>query len=387
MSWRTTTLGDVTEIDRRGVSPGAVSPSTRYVGLEHVDPKGNVESYETVESAALKSTKFEFTPSHVLFGKLRPYLCKIARPTFDGVCSTDILPILPGKDLDKGYLYHFLRQPSQVELATRRSSGANLPRLSPRELAQFEIPLPPTKEEQKRIAAILDAADELRTKRRESIAHLDALLQSTFLDLFGDPGTNPKGWESATIEDIVASGDRVNYGVVQPGDDIEDGSPLIRVGDFISGDLDLSNAKLIDPGIDTKYSRSKLNGSEILISCVGSIGNICKVPVAAIGHNIARAVARVPLVDSVDRDFMVQTLRTKRVQDYFLKETRTVSQPTLNISLIKSAPILLPPLDVQRKYAAFVREAETQWALYREQAVELDTLFASLQSRAFGGEL
>jgi len=387
MSWTTTTLGRVAEIDRRGVDPSSILAHTRYVGLEHVDPRGVVNSSETVESADLKSTKFVFTPSHVLYGKLRPYLCKIARPTFDGVCSTDILPILPGRELDAGYLYHFLRHPSQVELATKLSSGANLPRLSPKELAKFEIPIPPTKVEQKRIAAILDAADDLRTKRRESLAQLDALLQSTFLDLFGDPVTNPKGWDSATLEELVTPGDRVNYGVVQPGDDIDGGSPLIRVGDFISGELNLSNLKHIDPEIDRQYSRSKLNGTEVLISCVGSIGNICKVPIDAVGHNIARAVARVPLQTSVDRDFIVQFLRTKRVQDYFLKETRTVSQPTLNIALIKSTPILLPPLEHQRRYAEIARDAEAQWSLYRQQATKLDTLFASLQSRAFRGDL
>ena len=265
-------------------------------------------------------------------------------------------------------------------------TGATRAKLTKKGASEILVPVPPL-EKQTQIAEILDEADELRKMRRESLALLDDLLQSAFLDLFGDPVTNPKGWESATIEDVVAAGDRVNYGVVQPGDDVHDGASLIRVGDFISGELDFSKIKCIDPDIDKRYSRSKLNGSEVLISCVGSIGNICKVPAQAVGHNIARAVARVPVIDSVDRDFMVQMLRTKRVQDYFIKETRTVSQPTLNISLIKSAPIFLPPLKAQRQFADFVREAETQWSLYREQAAELDTLFASLQFRAFCGEL
>ena len=86
-------------------------------------------------------------------------------------------------------------------------------------LAQLLIPLPPLAE-QKRIARILDTADALRAKRREALAQLDTLLQSTFLDMFGDPVTNPMGWEvvepGLAYRNVVTSG---NYGVVQPGDD------------------------------------------------------------------------------------------------------------------------------------------------------------------------
>lgn len=288
------------------------------------------------------------------------------------------------KRVHSAYLRHMLED-ALIEME-RHLHGATMQHVNRGEFLATTIPLPPLAE-QKRIAEILDAADDLRMKRRESLAQLDALLQSTFLEMFGDPVTNPKGWDSATLDQVVTSGDRVNYGVVQPGDDFEGGCPLVRVGDFISGELDLSKIKFIDPAIDRRYSRSKLNGSEILISCVGSIGNICKVPEESVGYNIARAVARVPLNHSVNRDFMVQMLRTKRVQDYFLKETRTVSQPTLNISLIKSAPVLLPPLSAQREFADLVCAAERQWSFYRSQAEELDTLFASLQSRAFRGEL
>ena len=86
-------------------------------------------------------------------------------------------------------------------MATSRCSGANLPRKGPKQLASFQIPLPPLAE-QKRIAGILDAADALRAKRREALAQLDTLLQSTFLDMFGDPVTNPMGWEVKPLTDF-----------------------------------------------------------------------------------------------------------------------------------------------------------------------------------------
>jgi type I restriction enzyme S subunit len=238
-----------------------------------------------------------------------------------------------------------------------------------------------------RIAGLLDAADALRAKRREALAQLDTLLQATFLNMFGDPVTNPKGWEMAELAALIEPGDKINYGVVQPGEDYPNGHPLVRVGDLDGGELNIAGVKLIDPTIEKKYLRSRLNGRELLVSCVGSIGTVCKVPASAKGFNVARAVARVPLVATIERDFVLHCLRTSAVQRHFVKETRTVSQPTLNIAVIKTAPVIQPPEALQSKFARFSEVVETQRSQQRAHLAELDTLFASLQSRAFRGEL
>ncbi len=104
--------------------------------------------------------------------------------------------------LFQGYLWHWLGHTAPELKAKGR--GATFLQVSKSDIGSLQIPLPPI-EEQKRIAAILDAADALRVKRRESIAQLDALLQSTFLDMFGDPVRNPKGWETVRFEEIGAS--------------------------------------------------------------------------------------------------------------------------------------------------------------------------------------
>jgi type I restriction enzyme S subunit len=282
------------------------------------------------------------------------------------------------------YLYWWLKL--HREIIQRKGRGATFKEVSKKIVEEIQIPLPPLAE-QKRIAGILDAADALRAKRRESLAQLDTLLQSTFLDMFGDPVTNPMGWAVVDLASLVEQRDKINYGVVQPGDDFPDGKPLVRVGDFVGGKLLFENIKLIEPAIEEKYKRSRLNGRELLISCVGSIGIVCKVPSEVEGFNIARAVARVPLIDGISRDFMLHCLRSEGVQRHFLKETRTVSQPTLNIGLIKNAPVIQPPVDLQQRFAAIVGSVEQQKASQRAHLDELDTLFASLQSRAFRGDL
>src|SRR5687767_14368477 len=98
--------------------------------------------------------------------------------------------------------------------------------------------LVPSLAEQRRIASILDQAENLRSKRREALGGLDELIRSVFLEMFGDPGMNPKAFPSTRLASLVRAGDTINYGVVQPGDEYSGGVPLVRVGDIKDGRID-----------------------------------------------------------------------------------------------------------------------------------------------------
>ncbi len=140
---KTVALSDVAVIEREIIDSTAIKTGTLYVGLENIESGGRFVGVRPVDAGELASSKFAFTPQHLLYGKLRPYLAKIARPDFEGICSTDILPVLPGPDLDRSYLAWLLLAPEMVALANSRATGANLPRLSPTALAELRIPLPP----------------------------------------------------------------------------------------------------------------------------------------------------------------------------------------------------------------------------------------------------
>ena len=324
-------------------------------------------------------------PGAILIAMYGATVGQVARLAISAATNQAICHIYPDQEVcSPDYLYRFLEGAKNRLLAKRVGGGQ--PNISQKIVRDLRVALPPLAE-QKRIAEILDAADRLRAQRREALAQLDTFLQSTFLDLFGDPVTNPMGWEQVELSSLIEDEDKINYGVVQPGDDQLHGKPFIRVGDFVGGVLRIANVKLIDPEIEAKYLRSRLNGRELLVSCVGSIGTVCKVPNEAAGFNIARAVARVPLKENISRDFMLHCLRSEAVQRHFLKETRTVSQPTLNIGLIKTTPVIQPPSELQRRFAAIVAAIEAQKARHCAHLADLDTLFAALQQRAFNGEL
>lgn len=264
--------------------------------------------------------------------------------------------------------------------------ATTVPIVNKSKFEQLEIPIPPLPE-QRRIAAILDQADALRATRREALAQLDSLTQSIFNEMFGDPTTNPKGWPTKHLADLVAKGDTINYGVIQPGDDFENGVPLVRVGDLIDGSVRHTQLKRIAPSIEGAYARSRLHGDEILVSCVGSVGVVVLADESVKGFNIARAVARVRLSNLANREFIAAHLQTASVQRYFVEELRTVSQPTLNIKQLSETEVMCPPLALQSNFANRLRIFQELKAAENRSRIDLDALFAALQHRAFRGEL
>ncbi len=249
----------------------------------------------------------------------------------------------------------------------------------------FRIPLPPLTE-QKRIASLLARADRLRHLRRTAHDLGESLLQSVFLEMFGDPFRNEKCWERVELTELVRAGDTINYGVVQPGDDFQNGKAIIRVGDLDNLAQNLAILKLIDPKIEANYKRSRIVGDEILIACVGSIGRVALVNEKMKGFNIVRAVARVPANYSlVNRLYLATYLSMPFVQDFFQRETRTVSQPTLNIAQIEETPVLLPPLSLQEEFAGVVARVEQMRARQAESERQVENLFESLLAESFGG--
>lgn len=303
------------------------------------------------------------------------------------MCTNEAIAALPIRDprrLDGRFLYRALQIAPLLKDADRAVKGLTL---NSDKLARVPISYPVEVAEQCRIADILDKADAIRRKRKQAIALTEELLRSAFLDMFGDPVANPKGWEVKPLGGLVAEGDTINYGVVQPGADDPEGVLLVRVGDFDGMSIRRNGLKRISPETEAAYGRSRLRGDEVLVACVGSIGKVALADMRLAGANIARAVARVRVGDGLRREYLACLLETPWVQRHFLVETRTVSQPTLNIKQIQETPVLLPPPD---KQDAFVVLFQRHLAL-RERQVEAqaatEDLFNATVHAAFGGKL
>ena len=389
MKWRHVPLGEVARVDRSSVAPEKICDGTTYVGLENIKSGGGFVDVTPVTRGQLASTKFVFGGEHVLYGKLRPYLAKIEAPDFAGVCSTDILPIRPGPELNRRYLLHFLRQPSQVALADSRSSGANLPRLSPAELERFAIPLPPLLE-QRRIASILDHAYTLRTKRRAAVTCLEELSQSIFVSMFStdleeartislgealssiDSGRSPKCLKRSATHD--------EYGVLKLS--------AVTTGTYLSGEN-----KALPP--DERFDQNnevrdgdllftRKNTRDLVAACayVKTTPPRMLLPDLIFRLNLRAGSG----LDQryVQRVLMYPRIR-KRVQR--LAGGSAGSMPNISKARLASVAIPRPSVDKQEQFRQRVEKVEDLKARLIEESSRGDALFASLQSRAFRGEL
>ena len=294
--------------------------------------------------------------------------------------------VRPNSNVDSRYLAHFFRTPEYRRTISSLAGGANINNLRGEHIDDLLLPLPSVAE-QKRLAAILDHADGIRRKRQQALRLADDFLRSVFLDMFGDPVTNPKGWKTSTLGDLVIEGDTINYGVIQPGSDYPGGVPLVRAGDINAADPDVTKLKQIDPEIDRNYDRSRLHGGEVLIGCVGAVGATCIAPSSWAGINIARAVARIRLQREMEPEFILALLRTEALQRYFAEEIRVVAQPTLNIKQIKETPIMVPPATLRKEFASVASRIIKAKERQEGSARSSEDLFQSLQHRAFTGQL
>ena len=298
----------------------------------------------------------------------------------------NLLRLRPAESLlDPHFALHLLRSEAfRNKLRPFVNQAVNQASVSVTNLKSIAVSLPSIKE-QRRIASILDAADALRTKRRQALAKLDTLTQAIFVNMFGWMAGDPS--LCSPLAELVRPGDRINYGVVQPGADATVGVPMIRVGDLVEGSVNHLAVKRVAADVDAQYSRSRLAGDEILLSCVGSVGVVALASPKEVGWNIARAVTRIPLRKSIERDYVAAFLASPIAQRYFDNELRTVSQPTLNIKQIKEMPVPIPPVHDQAAFAERVQQVRQAQDFQRTSLGHLDALFASLQHRAFRGEL
>ncbi|WP_177176288.1 restriction endonuclease subunit S [Trichormus sp. NMC-1] len=269
-----------------------------------------------------------------------------------------------------------------IEQIKKLSNGSTYNALPIEKLKNHKISLPPL-EEQKRIAEILDQAEELRTKRRDAIAQLNTLNQSIFLEMFGDPVTNLKGWDKKFIKDIgqVITGNTPSRANTEfYGDAIE----WIK-SDNINTPLDyLTQAEEGLSELGKSVSRIAPSGS-ILVTCIAGTPS-CIGNAAIANRDVAfnqQINALVPFTYNV-KFVYTQILVAKKL----IQEASTASMKGMvSKSRFEEIRFICPPLQLQKEFSHRVEAVESLKAAHRASLSELDALFASLQHRAFRGEL
>lgn len=366
------------------------------LNLDQIEPhSGKVLAKVMVNASEVGPSTYVFNKGTVLYSKLRPYLTKVVVADDDGVATTELVPLRCDESkVLPHYLAHFLRSTTFLAFATNVVAGAKMPRMVMSEFWSYPVPLPPL-EEQRRIAAILDQAEALRTRRRTALALLDSLTQSLFLDMFGDP-VRGDGRYSVQAVETIASEERYSIvdgpfgSAINQSDYLDSGIPVIRIGNLTKdGYYSSSNLLYIGRTLFESLKRSNVLPGDVLISRVGTLGNTCIYPPDA-GEALlsTTGVCKIKVNTKVMlAEYLHAAIRCPSFQKQIQKSASTSVQKYFNLSALKSWQIVVPPLPLQQTFATRIASIEALKATHRRALAALDALFASLQQRAFSGEL
>ena len=292
--------------------------------------------------------------------------------------------------LNESYLLHFL--PIALKQIEDVTPFVTVKHLSVKTIREIQIPLPPIAT-QKHIAAILDQAEELRSKRRSAIALLDELGRSVFLEMFGDPVINPKGWDRVPFGELLSaieSGKSPNC-LDRPVAEGEWG--VLKLGAVTWCEYNSSENKALpfkekpDPTLEVKSGDllfTRKNTYELVAACVLVRSTP---PNLLLPDLIFRFRLKSDAV--IDLCFLHQLLinPNKRREIQKLASGSSSSMPNISKSKLQITLIEVPPLALQQQFAKRMEAIETLKATHRQSLAKLDSLFASLQSAAFNGEL
>ena len=284
--------------------------------------------------------------------------------------------------LSDEYLFHFL--PAALKAIEDTTSFVTVKHLSAKQIKDISIPLPPV-EEQRRIAAILDQAETLRTQRRTALALLDSLTQSLFLDMFGDPVANPKGLPICELQRLCT---RITDGTHQSPAWQKSGIPFLFISNIVEGQINFDTHKFISADTHAELTkRCPIEIGDVLYTTVGSYGNAAVVSTKEL-FAFQRHIAHIkPDRSKLDSRFLAAMIQSPGVRQQVDKVAKGIAQKTVNLADLKGLSVFWPPLPLQQTFATRIAAIEALKATHRRALAALDALFASLQQRAFAGQL
>ena len=206
--------------------------------------------------------------------------------------------------------------------------------------------------------------------------------------MFGDPEINSNNWEIKNLEKLIKEGSSISYGIVQPGDEFKNGIGVVRPVDIINNKLIHNNIKKVDPEIEKKYKRTKLDGNEILITVRGTTGNTALSDEKVKWYNVTRGIAVIkPNLELINIFYLNEFLKSDFASRYIQGNTKGATLKQINIRDLKVLPILLSPITLQNQFAQIVQQVETLKTHQAQSKQEIDNLFNTLMQKAFKGEL
>lgn len=397
MSWPLVKIGEnVEKVNTWNPTQSLIDEEFSYIDLSSIDKDEKVISLndvqlvtsETAPSRARQLVKKD----DVLVATVRPNLNGVAvvPDSLEGATASTGYCVLRANDLtlDSKYLYYWVRTNTFIDEMMKNAIGANYPAVSDKIIKDSKIPLPPLAE-QKRIAAILDKADAIRRKRQQAIKLADDFLRSVFLDMFGDPVSNPKGWSIDYLSNLGTFKNGLNYGKDEDGTNIS----CLGVGDFksldrIEGVATLSNIKLnTAPAEDYLLKDGDLvfvrsNGNKALVGrCIAVYPR--DVPLTFSGFCIRFRISD----EKISTDYLNYLFRMPSVKHEMLKGGQGANIQNINQKTLSEIIIPIPPQNLLNKFSQIIKVFKSIETKSHINSDKILNLLSSVSQRAFSGQL
>lgn len=311
------------------------------------------------------------------------------RPDGELMFSNFTAALRPRAGVDSRFVFymlwatHLFKKTSAYQNKTTGIANLQLERY----INEVEIPHPPLPT-QRRIAAVLDKAQALVANDKRTLALYDQLARSLFLEMFGDPVRNERGWEVKSFNELVAEDCPLSYGIVQPGNEVEGGVPIVRPVDLDRRIITTDGLKRISKEIADQYSRTKLRGDELLLSVRASIGLMAYATPELCGANVSRGVVPIWLREKeATREFVFGLFSEPSFQSKLANVVRGATLKGLNLKDLRTYDVIAPPIEDQRTFSAAIERLLAQRAQAEQSLRQSEALFGSLLQGAFNGEL
>ena len=381
-------LGDIAP-----VCQGMVADSNQcwLLNLDVVESNtGKILEYVYVDHSQIGASTVSFDKMNVLYSKLRPYLNKVVLPDRAGYATSEMLPLRPNEQvITREYLTYFLRSPHFVKYINGKTSGAKMPRANIADLKAVEIECPSIME-QNRITTQFDLITRVIEKRQKELSTFDNLIKARFVEMFGDPELNPMEWPVEALGDVLSV--EPQNGLYKPQSDyVQDGTgiPILRIDAFYDGKVtDFSGLKRLNC-TDAERSRYLLMENDIVINRVNSLEYLGKcawitglLELTVFESNMMRFHVEESRIDPC---YMTRLLCSTYIYKQILNRAKkAVNQASINQGDVQSFKILVPPVGLQKQYAAFVAQVDKSKAQVQKALDETQLLFDSLMQEYFG---
>ena len=390
-SWSVVPIGEVAKIVSKTINPKKFC--TEEFALYSIPAYDAGQTPERVRGKDIKSNKIFLPDNGILFSKLNPRINRVwqfcSSSGSKRISSTEFICLAPDKTkVLPAYLAWRLRSPSIVrELPVGTAAATkSRERFPPKALLRVPLLLPPL-DEQRRIVEVLERAAGIRRRREQALDKARALIPALFLDMFGDPATNPKGWEIRMLGSVA----EVQGGlqVTKRRSSLPHEAPYLRVANVLRDELDLEEVKTIRL-TDSELSRTRLVAGDILV--VEGHGNANEIGRAAVWDgSIEGCVHQNHLIrvrassDRLDSDFACAFLNSSSGRRELLRAGKTTSGlNTISTSNVKAVKLLLPPMTMQAAFAERVADIRGIIARQERSLDAARALERSLMARLLG---